>query len=380
MKSAVFTAKGFSTQSLQKLYSRVQKEFGEADVLIFAVYPEYDLEEIAQEIRALFNRDDFVMFHAVEHFNDTSIIEKGMSVCCFKFEKNASVEYFYLQDVEKESVVKKTANYLNTHRDDFHMIFSSSCKGNIGTIIEDIAEKLDYSPIDNIVGGVSSGKIIDKELRAFQYIDKHLIKNGFIIVSFKNIDAVVDISLGFRAYGITYQITKAQERRLYTVDEGKSFSYIASKMLSLSDDEESDIRNLWYAPLSILSAENGYMLTLRTIQKITDDYVEFFAPLKEGDYFKLSFATPEDLIKTDKETAKRVSKKLKQPELSFNFSCIARQYVLEDMQEKELEMYVESFKTGLFGFFTFGEIGPDKQYKELKFYNETSLAVVMRER
>jgi len=74
-------------------------------------------------------------------------------------------------------------------------------------------------------------------------------------------------------------------------------------------------------------------------------------------------------------------KKVSNPEVLFNFSCVARQYVLEDRQEEELQAYRNTLKSvNLFGFFTFGEIGPDPQYKSLKFYNETSLAVAMKEK
>jgi hypothetical protein len=379
MKSVIYTSKGFSYSALEDLKFRVDREFGDIDLLVFAVHPEYDLELVAEDIKNLFLRDDFIIFHAIEHFNDCAVVESGISVCCMKFEKKASVSCFCLDDINNENSIERSANYFNKENKKFHIIYAGLCGGKIGGFIEALAENLTYAPINNIVGGVSSGIEKDDEMQTFQYYDGRVIKNGFVVLSFDGMEAAIDVSLGFKPYGITYQITKADGNRLYSVDDGKRFSYIANKMLS-STTQDIDVRNLWYAPLSILSESDGYMVTLRTIEKITDDYVEFFAPLKEGEYFKLSFATPEDLIETDKETAQRLIKKIRKPECSLNFSCIARQYVLEDMQERELEMYAKNFRTGLFGFFTFGEIGPDKMYKQLKFYNETSLAVLMREK
>ena len=379
MKSLIFTSNGFSYNALEILKLKMDLEVDKVDLLIFALHPECNLEEYSAYVSSIFQRDDFIMFHAIEHFNGRSIISNGITLCAIKFQKKAFVEYFYIEDIRENDSIDKSADYFNENRDKFHIILAGHCSGEIGSVIDTISRKLQYSPVDNIVGGVSSGIVKDQELQSFQYIDKKIIKNGFIVLSFTNIEAAIDVSLGFKPYGITYQITKAKGSRLYNVDDGKNFSYIASKML-IETDEKIDIRNLWYAPLSILSDNDGYMLTLRTIKEITDDYVEFFAPIKEGDYFKLSFATPEDLIKTDEETARRLSEKMRKPELSFNFSCIARQYVLEDMQEQELTMYYNHFHTNLFGFFTFGEIGPDKMYKQLNLYNETSLAVVMREK
>jgi len=72
-------------------------------------------------------------------------------------------------------------------------------------------------------------------------------------------------------------------------------------------------------------------------------------------------------------------KRIDNPELAFDFSCMARQYAMEEMQTEEPKIYTKSLNTNLFGFFTYGEIGPDKKFKKLKLYNETSLLVAMRE-
>jgi hypothetical protein len=198
-----------------------------------------------------------------------------------------------------------------------------------------------------------------------------------VIISFENINYSIDVSLGFKSYGITYEVTKAKGTKLYNIDDGKSASYMATKMLQNVDVE--DTRYLWYVPFTVLSKQGGYAVSLRTIAKINDEYVEMFAPIKEGEFFKLSFATPEDLVSEDRRTARKVIKKVPNPELSFNFSCIARQYVLEEQQRQEIKAYMDVFRSNLFGFFTFGEIGPDKMYKRLTFYNETSLVAVMEE-
>ena len=384
MKSMIYTSEYIFDEnsaeiSLSGLYHRMYEEFGTYDYLIFALHPDLDIEQIAKSIYKIFKTENFIVFHAIEHFNYEQIVENSLSVCCLRFEKKASVKHFYLKEISKQSEIDKAVDYFNTNTDKFHIVFAGLSDGNIGSVIEEISSRLTYEPINNIVGGVSSGIKKENRVQAFQYVDHQLIENGFVVLTFENIEAFIDIALGFHAYGITYKIAKAEGNKLYTVDDGKSFPYIAKKMLN-AQDTNLDIQNLWYCPLNILDDENGYTLTLRTVADIKKHYVEFFAPLKKGDYFKLSFATSDDLILADKKVADELIKKMPHPEISFNFSCIARQYVLEDKQEKELEAYTEKFQTNLFGFFTFGEIGPDKMYKKLKFYNETSLAVVMREK
>ena len=384
MKSMIYTSEYIFDEnsaeiSLLGLYHRIDKEFGKYSYLIFALHPDLDIEKVAKSIYKIFKTENFIIFHAIEHFNYENVVENSLSVCCLQTEKEATIEHFYLKELCQKDEIDKAVDYFNNNSHKFHLIFAGLSDGKIGSVIEDISNQLTYSPINNIVGGVSSGILKENKVQAFQYVDYQLIENGFVVLSFGNVEAFIDIALGFQAYGITYKIAKAEGNRLYTVDDGKSFPYIAKKMLN-AQNADLNVQNLWYCPLNILDEENGYTLTLRTVSDIKKHYVEFFAPVKKGDYFKLSFATSDDLILADKKVAEELIKKMPNPEISFNFSCIARQYVLENKQESELKAYTEKFQTNLFGFFTFGEIGPDKMYKKLKFYNETSLAVVMREK
>ncbi|HIP42350.1 MAG TPA: hypothetical protein EYG91_00190, partial [Aquifex aeolicus] len=68
------------------------------------------------------------------------------------------------------------------------------------------------------------------------------------------------------------------------------------------------------------------------------------------------------------------------PDLLLNFSCVARQYVLEDKREYENEIISQMLDAPLFGFSTYGELGPDKYFKKVKLYNETATLVALKER
>lgn len=379
MISKIYSASGVSLSCLlEKLQKDLMNDLGNTDFLFFAIHPDFEIELVNKKIKEYFHTDKFLAFHAVDSFYNYEIIEKGIVLCGIQMQGQGKVNTFYIEDIETENTLEKTASYLNTHKDNFHIFLAGVCGGNIANFIEDLSPLLSYESLDNIVGGVSSGNLEASELNTFQFIDGKVIKNGFVLVSFENVEYSMGVSLGFQPYGITYEVQKAKGTKLYTVDDGKSVSYMATKMLENVGVEDS--RYLWYVPFSVLNREKGYVKSLRTIANVKDEYIELFAPIKEGEFFKLSFATPEDLVEEDKRTARRVIKKLPNPEISFNFSCIARQYVLEDKQTQESKMYMDVFRSNLFGFFTFGEIGPDKMYKSLTFYNETSLVVTMREK
>jgi Uncharacterized conserved protein len=227
------------------------------------------------------------------------------------------------------------------------------------------------------VGELSSGYKKGEEVLTYQFVEDKVIKNGFFILTFDNIGFDIRIALGFKPYGITYRVQKAKGYRIYTVDDNQPLSYTIKSLMSKI--QSNDIQHLWFCPITILDDQEGYVATMRTFKDVKDDYVEFFGPVKEGQHFKLSFATEKELLEESEKVAMEAKEVMKHPDLVFDFSCLARQYVLGELQQKEPEIYTAILDAPLFGFFTYGEVGPDKFYKKLKFYNETSVLLSIKE-
>jgi len=364
--------------SLEEIKEQLRDLKEDFDFLIFSVHPKYGYDDVNYLIRKTFKTENYVAFHAVDAFNNARIVEEAVVCLAIKFERNGYIETFYVEDINRnDEALEKTVKYINSNPDALHIILAGLAEDKFALFLEKLSERINYSPINNIIGGISSGYDEGGEFLTYQFIKNLTIKHGFVILSLKNVAFSIDISLGFVPYGITYTIKKAKNREIYEVDGHKSIKKIIQDLLD--GIENPDIRYLWYVPIYILDDKEGYVATVRTPAKLKEESVEFYGPVKEGDKFKLSFATPDNLIKEDTLCAKRVKEKLKHVELALNFSCIARQYVLEDKQEEELKVYASVLNSHLFGFFTFGEIGPDREFKKLKLYNETSLIVGVRE-
>jgi len=362
-------------EALEEIKTKTQKDFKQIDFLLIALNPKY--ESIDKEINKIFPNIKYAAFHAIDAFKNDEITT-NITISVIEFEKNANINLYAIDNLNSDTKtnLKKIANYLNKNQNCFHIIIVSLDK-KIGHYLNSISNYLNYKPINNIIGGISSGKKIDNELRTWQFTNNKIIKNGLIIISFKNMKANIGISLGFKPYGITYKITKAKGTKIYEVDYETKFSTIVKRLLK--GIKNFDEKYLWYIPLNILDEKDGYVATLRTIKKIKDDYVELFGDIKNGQKFKLSFATEDDLLEEDKKIALKTKKEIKEFDAIFNFSCMARQYILYNKQKEEIEIYYKTFKAPLFGFFTFGEIGPDKMHKKLKLYNETSILLAMKE-
>jgi len=378
MKTKIYSINSCEfSYSLHQLYEEYSKDFNKADFLLFALHSSFDENEVNTKIKEIFKTDNFLAFNAVDSFANDTIISKGVSLCAIEFEKKGKINTFCIDDIEDKEALNVTAEYLNNNKNKFHIFIAGICNGKISNFVLKLSKKLNYSPINNIIGGISSTEL-DEEVKTYQYIDNKIIKNGFVILSFENVDFAAGVSFGFDAYGIRYKVSKALGNKLYNIDDGKSASYMAMKLLD--NIKTDDIRYLWYSPFAFLSEERGYVKHYRTISDIKDNYIELFGPAEENEFFKLSFALDEDLIEEDKRVARKLKHKIASSEITFNFSCVARQYVLEDNQDKESKSYIDILGTNLFGFFTFGEIGIDKKYKNLTFHNETSLVAVLKEK
>jgi len=358
---------------LEELKEQVDKYFKSYDFLIFSVYSTYSFTNIGFDVKKIFKTDNFFAFDSSNIFINDKIKEKGVGLTVIKFENKGKIDTFFIDKCQKN--INKVVNYFNKNPDKLHIVFSS-CDDSCG-FINQLSNKLSYSPINNIIGGVIAGTEVGGIYKKRIISNNFFSEEGMAIISFEGVDWDFGISSGFTPYGITYEITKAKNDRVYEVDKESFPAKIKELIKSLKD---FDIKYLWYTPIYVLNEKNGHIFSVRTIKEITDEYVSFYANMSEGELFKISFATPYKLLEEDKKVAYKILEKVKYADFVFNFSCLARQYVLEDKQENEIKIYTNIFDTHLFGFFTAGEIAPDDEYCRLVFYNETSIPLVLKEK
>jgi len=352
------------------------EDFTDFDFAIFAVSPRYRDHYIMYTIEKVLKipPEKYIAFHAVDSFENSRIVNDGISALFIKFERAAKVEVLPVEGVYTRENYEDVVKFLKEKKDALNLIFAGFCNQKLAFVVEDNLSKalLESGEEAFLIGGVSSG------LRTYQFYKGKIIKDGFLIVSIEEVDYKLGISLGFEPVGEIYTVTKSHDYKVYEID--KSLAHQLVDRLLKGIDNYS-IRDLWYFPVVLLDDEEGYVSVVRTFKDISrKEFIEFFGPVKEGSKFKLSFGTPESLISADRKEASRIAYSMDKIELALNFSCISRQYVLEDLQQEEVKIYSSLFNAPLFGFFTFGEIGPDRLFRKLKFYNQTSLIVAIRER
>ncbi len=367
-------------KAMEEVFASYRRERGEKpyDFVMIALSYRYPVERVTGAIERHVEGRDYLAFHSTDSFCDTRIVNEGVTALFISFERGGKVECFVGREIssQKETVLTETVSYLKERSEAAHLMVAGLCHNQMAFFVNSLSEH--EIPTNNILGGISSGFTIDGETNTYQFCRGEVIRDGFVIVTFHHVQMASSVAMGFGPVGTQYTITKAEGYRLYEVDNGHPFSQTIQKLTEHIEDFEA--KYLWYTPVVILEdGKRQELLTLRTFRNMSEEWVEFYGPVKEGQLIKLSYGEAEDLLDADKKSVRKLKQELPDPELLINFSCTARQYVLEESQEAENIAYLEEMKAPLFGFFTFGEIGHDPQKKSLQFYNETSLLIGMRE-
>jgi len=367
-------------KAVEEVFAHQRAESGTDAIgfVMIALSDRYPVDTVHSVIEPILGGIPYLAFHSTDAFHGSTIVHDGVTALFFAFERQGKVSCFVGRNVSTDTgeILEQTATYLQTNRDAAHLIIAGLCHDKMAFFVDKLNE---YDvPVGNILGGVSSGFPSGDEIHTYQFYQGEIIQDGFVIVTFHNVTMASSIAMGFEPIGIQYTITQAKGYRVYRVDDAYPFAMTIKKLTEHIDNFEA--KYLWYTPVVILEdGKSQEIKTLRTFREMTSEWVEFFGPIKEGQLIKLSYGEAEHLLAADRHSIIVLKHNLPDPEILINFSCIARQYVLEEKQEAENMTYLEKTDAPLFGFFTFGEIGHDPQKKSLQFYNETSLLIGMRE-
>ena len=336
---------------------------------------------VIETFDSYFGEHKWVAFHSIAAFANEKTVKDSLVVLFIKFTSHGGFRIHSVKGLSQnyQSLLKQTAEYLESYhgKKHLHLIFSTFSQGLVGFFIEDLGKKL--MRITNLVGGVASGVDVPTfGVIANVYTSEGVIKDGFAILTLENVEYAIGQAVGYRILGPIYTITKAEGTRILEVEHEKVERLIKKLTKGLN---ERDIRIFWYSPIAILNTYKKNIFVLRSFKRIpcNKEFLEFYGPIREGWKFRFSFGLKEELLRADTEEAIKIQSSLGEMDVAFNFSCLARQFILENLYEEEARRYSAIFNTPLFGFYTLGEIGVDRIGKRLKYNNQTSVIVGVRE-
>jgi len=338
------------------------------------IYP-YD-SHVIEVFDNYFGKNRWLAFHSVASFANAKTVESGFVALFLKFTSKGKVHVRTFNGLNSNytSLVKETANYLTKHREDLNVAITTFSGGLPGFFIESLQNRLDFFP--NLIGGVASGIETQRRIIDFIYTSEGIVEDGFAIISFTNVKHAFGVAFGHSLVGPIYQITDAKRNYIKEI-EGRPAVELLKVLFKGLEDKLPEL--FWYTPIVILDETTEDIALLRSYQKEEGGYLYFYGPIKKGWRFRFAFAHKDRLLEADLKEALNIRRKLNNVELAFNFSCLHRQYLLENKYREEAKIYSSILNAPLFGFFTLGEIGPDKRGHKLRYYNETSLVVGLKE-
>lgn len=365
--------------AVEELKKQAPKGF---DFALFSISPNYPYQDVPATIEKEFGSLNYVAFTSSSAFENIRVINDGIVGCFFKFSSaKTKVCTFVKKNISKENreqTVEEVKKYLSQKSDNLNIIIGDFIDGEFLLLIEELGKEL----LRNRLGAPLMGGILatplkgNKREKGYLFHKGAVVENGFIIISFSNLDFQYQLSSGVFKKGPVYTVTKTDAFRIYELN-GKSAGYLPKRLLKDINHSDENQFLLWYTPFGIVNEENE-IEALRLIRGFSDDYIELWGPVKEGDKLKLSIVLSTELIRDAEETVRKLKESFGMADFCFNFSCLARRKILEQFEGEERKLYGRLLNAPLFGFFTHGEIAAKNG--RLRTHNLTSVTVTVRER
>ncbi len=361
--------------AVRELKEKAPKGF---DFALFSISPNYPHQDVPATIKKEFGSIEYVGFTSSSAFENIKVVNDGIVGCFFKFSSPKTKVCTHVRgNISKENrkdVIKEIEEFLSERKDKLNIIIADFIDGEFPVLIEELGKELQEVPL---IGGIIATPVSgNKRQKGYLFHNGNVVENGLIIISFSNLDFQVQVSSGVFKKGPIYTVTKTDTFKIYELS-GKRAGYLPKKLLKDIEPSNDNQFLLWYTPFGIVNEKNE-IEALRVIRSFADDYIELWGPVNEGERLKLSIVLSTELVKDAEKTAKDLKKSFGMADFCFNFSCIAREKILEQFEDKEIELYGRLLNAPLFGFFTHGEVA--RKNGKLRLHNLTSVIAAVREK
>ncbi|MEO9967226.1 MAG: FIST N-terminal domain-containing protein [Reichenbachiella sp.] len=186
---------------------------------------------------------------------------------------------------------------------------------------------------------------------------------------------------GWTPFGPERFITKSNNNVLYELNEEPVLDFYKKYLEGLFDDMVEAIR---IYPLGI-NTENGQPRLLRAFLDYDPEKggALFAGDMPEGAKVRMMKSNINSLIDAAGEAALASTEPfdIDQPDLALCVSCVGRQFVLEEWIGEEIQNVNEAFnsKVPIAGYYSYGEISPQRQNQKSALHNHTMTITTFKE-
>jgi len=306
--------------------------------------------------------------------------EDSISASIFSIDKS----YFHVvkQKVQEDESYNtgielgKIAMHKFTHPS-FISLFAIGVHGE--KIIAGLKDVLGTEP--NMYGGMAADETGENPY-VFTHDEKN--NNGLhtIILDSDKIDVNGFAISGWESLGTEHRITKSKDNIIYEINDEpaldffKKFFGFYADPLAMEKGVVATV-NAQY-PLQI-NRDNEFVLRAPLNSDEANKTLTMAGPVHQGETFKFSVAPGFEVIDETIEEFKKFKNEIEKPDAIILFSCKARHWAFGPMIENELEALNELWDVPFQGFFSFGEIGKNKN-QHTHFFNETCCLITLKEK
>lgn len=185
---------------------------------------------------------------------------------------------------------------------------------------------------------------------------------------------------GWADFGPEREVTQSEKNVLYKIGDRYALDLYKEYLGKYAEELPG---SALYFPLSMKETPDAESV-VRTILSIdeTQKSMTFAGDLPVGARVRLMRGNMDRLVDAAAEAAKHIRSSLPHPpQIAFLVSCVGRRIVLAERIEEELEVIKNTLgsETVLFGFYSYGEISPNKHKLGCELHNQTMTIATMYE-
>ncbi len=374
----VETIQAYSPVDLKNSVTKLLADQYQPTLGIVFADPESDFKAIQEVFNA--TNIDIIGGSTVGEFCNGDIFEKSIVCMLFDwpkdlykihFQDNLKVEQPYEKAIETSQIAK---SYFDNPS--FITLLTYGVNGE--TIIEGLNVGLKKEV--EIYGGMAGGN----ELQTYVFSNNELVGDygaAYLILDSDKIEIEGLAVSGWQTLGTPKRITESKENIIYQIDGEPALEiykrYFGEYHEWTDQDGNLSISNSQY-PIQVI--RDGVPIIRAPMQVNEEEQsLVMVAPVKEGEEFVFSVSPGFEVIDETLEEFQEFRKEHhdKTPDAVILFSCAARNLSLGPMIEEEVAGLYNLWKKPFIGYFTFGELGRNKNGK-FYLYNETCSLVSFR--
>jgi len=326
-----------------------------------------EIETIANDVCAILQNAKLIGVSTAGEILESHMLEKHVILSISIFEKT-TLDTVYIDEKNSYKLGEKVAKKLL--RDGTKCVISF-----VEGLSQQGEEYLDGFNAHNknniiIVGGMAADLFTFSH--TFVIHQNKIYTAGAVAVALCGdaLEVTNDYNLGWRAVGPSFIITKAEENRVYEINN-KPIKILYGEVLG---QEVSKNMPASVTEFPLLKQENGVLIARQMINVLEDGSIIYAGKLHEGDKVHFGIGSSKDV--NDYNPAETNSLANKEFQAAFIYSCAGRKQFLSFELEKTFRQVSQLTPTA--GFFTYGEFYTNRQHQMM--LNMTNTLLFLNEK